>query len=349
LGRSEVIGSGRDDLSVTVVVPTHNRRARLGRLLGALAGLYRAGARFDVVVVVDGSTDGTEQLLAAFSPPYRLRAIAQAQGGAGAARNAGMRAATGEVLLFLDDDVVPQGDFVERHLEIHRRDRSAVVLGRIVPAPGSPIPAWHYWEATTQARQFAAMRDGHIAPSWGNFYTGNASVRREHAVAVGGFEESFVRGEDVEFGHRLADAGLRFHFAADALVHHEGIDRTLEGWLRFAFEYGRHAIALERRLGPGDAGHINKQWQEAHPLNRMLARWCVGHRARTRLVVGALTGAVGVSHAAPRWAQFYLCSALFSAVYWSGVAEATQLGPALWSGLIEPPLIPRTSRMRDAG
>jgi hypothetical protein len=69
----------------------------------------------------------------------------------------------------------------------------------------------------------------------------------------------------------------------------------------------------------------------------MLARWCVGHAARTRVVVGALTGAVAISRPAPRWVQFYLCSALFNVVYWGGVAEATQLGAALWSRLIEPP------------
>jgi GT2 family glycosyltransferase len=325
------------DVSLSIVVPTHDRRARLGRLLGALARLYRAGARFDVVIVIDGSTDGTAQMLSAFAAPYRLQVIAQPQRGPGAARNAGIRAATGDVLLFLDDDVVPQGDFVKHHLSIHRRDSSAVVLGRIVPPPGASIPAWHYWEATTQARQFAAMRDGRLAPSWGNFYTGNASVRREHAIRVGGFDESFVRGEDVEFGHRLAASGLRFHYAGDALVHHEGIDRTLEGWLTFAFEYGRHAIVLERRLGSGDAGHIHEQWRRAHPLNRVLARWCVGHAARARMTVGALTRAVAMSRPLPRRVQFYLCSALFNVVYWGGVAEETHLGSGLWSGLIERP------------
>jgi GT2 family glycosyltransferase len=183
----------------------------------------------------------------------------------------------------------------------------------------------------------AAIDGGRIAPSWRNFYTGNASVRREHANAVGGFAETFIRGEDLEFGHRLAGLGLRFHFAGDAVVHHEGIDRTLEDWLRFAFEYGRQEVVLERRLGSGDVGSIREHWRQRHPLNRMLARWCVGHVARTRIVVDVLTRAVGIARPAPRWVQFYLCSALFNVAYWAGVAEETRLGSALWSGMIDRP------------
>lgn len=324
-----------NDLSLSIVVPTRNRRARIGRLLSALARLHGAGACFDVVVVVDGSNDGTEQLLSGLSLPYRLTTISQAPLGQGAARNAGIRAAEGDVVLFLDDDVVPQANLVEHHLEIHRRDPLAVVIGRIVPPPGSAIPAWHYWEAATQGRLTSAIGSGHVAAGWRNFYTGNASVRRKDAIAVRGFDETFVRLEDLEFAHRLAARGLHFHFAADALVHHEGVDRTLQGWLRFAFEYGRYSAVLERRLGPEEADHFHRQWRQRHVLNRILARWCLGHVARTRIVVDALARAVDLARPAPRWLQFLLCSALYNVVYWSGVAEATELGPALRTGLID--------------
>src|SRR5947209_498379 len=113
-----------DDPTVSVIVPTYNRRTRLGRLLAALDRQHRSGVRFEVVIAVDGATDGTAEMLAGLRPSFPLEVIKLAQGGPAAARNAAIAAATGEVLLFLDDDVVPQDGLFERHLAVHRRDRS---------------------------------------------------------------------------------------------------------------------------------------------------------------------------------------------------------------------------------
>ena len=71
------VGTDRGDLTVSVIVPTFNRQERLGRLLSALEGHHRAGARFDVVVAVDGSEDGTQTMLSALRTAYRIQVIVQ--------------------------------------------------------------------------------------------------------------------------------------------------------------------------------------------------------------------------------------------------------------------------------
>jgi glycosyltransferase involved in cell wall biosynthesis len=326
--------------SVSIVVPTHDRRELLARLLSRLDDVHRTGAPFEVVVVIDGSTDGTPEMLAARSPTYPLRVIAQEPRGAGAARNAGIRAAQGEVLLFLDDDVLPQDGLIEQHLAIHQGHPSAVVLGMIAAPPGRALEPWHDWRAAYHERLNAAIRDGEVQAEWRRFYTGNASVRRSDALAVGGFDESLRRAEDVEFAHRLGALGASFHFAPGALVYHAGVERLLESALRLMFEDGRSEVFLERLVGADADGFLRKEWPKRHLVNRALARWCVGHADRTRVVVSALSWIVTNAPAVPRGPRARICSVLFSVMYWAGVAEATGLGAQVWRDFIDAPPMP---------
>lgn len=328
-------GQDRRDLSVSVIVPTYNRRERLGRLLAALERHHRAGASFEVFLTVDGSEDGTQAMLASLRTAYPLRVIVQPRSGPSAARNAAIAAATGDVLLFLDDDVVPQDGVFERHLAVHRGDPLAAVIGKIAAPPGLALPVWLEWEAAMGERLYSEMLAGRQATGWRQFFTANASVRREHVLAVGGFDTTFTRTEDMELAHRLADRGVRFYFVPEAIVHHEP-DRTLAGWLHMAFESGRHRVFLERQVGAAGTTTIQLDWQQRHPLNRTLARWCVGHAGRKRLAVAALRYAIASARLGSRRSRLLLCSALYNLGYWDGVAVATGLGTKIWRQLVEP-------------
>src|SRR5258707_10281865 len=98
---------------LSVVIPTYNRCASLRRLLDALARQTLSADRFEVIVVDDGSSDGTRELLRTLKTPYALVSIEQPNQGPGAARNRGVRAASGDLILFLDDDVVPMDDLLD--------------------------------------------------------------------------------------------------------------------------------------------------------------------------------------------------------------------------------------------
>src|SRR5262245_25867711 len=100
---AETAALAAPDLSI--VVPTYNRRAGIERFLRALEEQTFPATRFEVVVVDDGSTDGTDAALAAMQTPYRLRVLHQENAGPAAARNAGLREAQGRLIVFLDDDV----------------------------------------------------------------------------------------------------------------------------------------------------------------------------------------------------------------------------------------------------
>src|SRR5205814_3294574 len=96
--------------SLTVVIPTFQRKDRLARVLDGLS--RQTHPAFEVVVVDDGSTDGTSQYLRETRFPFHVCAISQLNAGPAAARNAGVAAAKGDVVLFLDDDVIPAPELV---------------------------------------------------------------------------------------------------------------------------------------------------------------------------------------------------------------------------------------------
>src|SRR5262245_53142880 len=127
---------------ISVVVPTYNRAASLRRLLNALEGQTYPVERFEVVVVDDGSTDGTREAVRRMHMSFTLRLVEQAHGGPSAARNRGVQAAIGELIVFVDDDVVPAPDLLDEHARSHALGSDLVVIGPMSPPKNWQRPAW---------------------------------------------------------------------------------------------------------------------------------------------------------------------------------------------------------------
>src|ERR1700730_5035232 len=177
------------ELSTSIIVPTYNRRSRLQRLLMLPDEVHASGRDFEVLVADDGSSDGTGEMLGTLRVTYPLRLLPGEHGGPCAARNRAIQAARGEILLFLDDDVWPADGLIECHLDLHRRDAWAAAIGPMVPPRNLRLAPWLRWEAAMLQRQYELFASEYAAPTQLHFYTGNASVRRAHALAAGGFDE----------------------------------------------------------------------------------------------------------------------------------------------------------------
>jgi GT2 family glycosyltransferase len=317
--------------SVSVVVTTFNRRTSLERLLHRLDSIRSVTTPLEAVVTVDGCTDTTRDLLATISVGYPLRVVVLTPNqGPARGRNRALAEARGDVILFLDDDVVPLPGLIDRHLAAHSTDPEAVVIGPMLAPTDRELPAWLRWEAATLQKQYDAIARGDYEPTPRQFYTANASVRRTHALAVGGFDETFKRAEDVEFAYRLSDRGLHFRFLPEAAVIHDPM-RTWDGWLDVAYQYGRQAVVFERDRGRNQLQLAYEEWYERHALNRLSARVCVGHPVRWN-AFGRLCREAVRRPGGRRWErlQMGLCSAAFSIRYWQGVADETELGKRVW-------------------
>jgi GT2 family glycosyltransferase len=308
---------------VSVVIPTYNRLDRLKRVLRALEEQTCALDCFEVVVVSDGSTDGTHEYLETLNTPLDLQVVVQANRGVAAARNQGVTRARGKIILFLDDDVVPAPPLITEHLRTHsQHGDDVVVLGPMLSPPDFTMTPWVRYEQAMLYKQYRAMQAGHWEPTARQFYTGNASLARQHIINTGGFDESFYRAEDVELAYRLAAHRVRFIFNADAIGYHYA-ERSFESWFAIPYVYGRNDIIFARDKG--------QQWlfnQIPRELNlrnvwiRNLVRLCSPRPWLNTALLAILKVLVrvGQSRGSVRFMQM-VHSGIFTLRYFQGVVD----------------------------
>jgi len=273
----------------SVVIPTYNRVARLRHVITALEQQTYPSDAYEVIVISDGSSDGTDAYLEALRSPIQLRWFAQANRGPAAARNAGLRKAGGEFIVFIDDDVVPEPQLLGEHARSHHEaGKDVVVLGPLLTPEGFEMAPWVRWEQEMLMKQYRAMLRGDWSATARQFYTGNASLRRSHILAAGGFDEGFRRAEDVELAYRLADKGLDFVFNMQAAGMHFA-ERSFRAWLDVAYTYGRNdVIFAQDRNQKWLLSAIRQEFSNRHFLIRSLVRMCGGRSRLTRVASSAL-------------------------------------------------------------
>ncbi|MEO6912622.1 MAG: glycosyltransferase family A protein [Candidatus Baltobacteraceae bacterium] len=222
-------------MNISVVIATKDRAGYLDRALESL-GKQIGAPPFEVIVVDNGSTDPTPQIVdhARESLPYEISYIFEERPNRGAARNRGISAAAGEVVLFVDDDIWAPPAFLAAHHAAHT-GRDLVVSGPILN-----VPSYRQRPKPTVAQYSRAF-----------FCTCNVSVRRAALERVGGFDEQFhlYGWEDTELGVRLRDQKLHAKFAWDAYIYHikPPEDVTLDVELQKTIEKARMAARFVKK------------------------------------------------------------------------------------------------------
>jgi GT2 family glycosyltransferase len=232
-------------LYFSVIIPTYQRCESVERELHALARQTLDPETYEVIVSIDGSEDGTREMVGKVRAPYALRAIWQSNRGRSAARNAGIHVATGEFLVFLDDDMEPAPNCLENHWRAHSVGSHLCVMGA---APmcyednGPPVVAYMA-EKFNQHLDKLAQPDHHLALR--DFYSGHFSIRRDVLIKVGLFDEAFriYGNEDLELSLRLKKSQVRLVYVPEALAYqHYSKDFAALAWDTIA--KGRTAVLL---------------------------------------------------------------------------------------------------------
>lgn len=222
-------------MEISVVIPTYNRLDRLRIVLPTLLSQTLSAHDYELIVADSQSTDGTREFvreLIAGPAGARLRYVPGPYGGRAGARNAGIAAAAGAIVLFTDADILASSRLLERHAAGHRG-----AAGKRVAIVGCELQVRSFEDYERQRDRTEARRPLHPPTrrrlSWLYFLTGNASVRRDDLLEVGCFDEAFTGygHEDLELGYRLAKSGVELRYDPDAVNFH---------W---------HPVAYEEQIG----------------------------------------------------------------------------------------------------
>jgi len=194
---------------ITVQLCTYNRRNLLGRVLAALFHQNLGPDDYEIVLVDDGSNDGTyEEVLRQLRPPCAFYLVRQRNAGLARGRNVGIERARGEFILFMDDDVLATPDLLAAHIRLHRIVPDAICRGVAINVESfDTLPAPSY-----SLRNYSGAY----------FWTTNVSVPMSLIERAGRFDERFCEygWEDLELGFRLRSMGVPSVLTRDAVVYH---------------------------------------------------------------------------------------------------------------------------------
>jgi glycosyltransferase involved in cell wall biosynthesis len=174
---------------ISVIVPTYQRCASVKRLLNSLGHQTMPADMYEVIVVIDGSQDGTHEMVEGSQSLFKLRSIWQPNQGRAAACNHGIREAVGNLIVILDDDMEPSAQLLESHWNAHQADLRLGVLGAVPIrlGPTSP-PVMQYIGAKFNQHLEKLAQPGYTF-NLRDFYSSNFSIQRTLIIEVGLFDE----------------------------------------------------------------------------------------------------------------------------------------------------------------
>ena len=261
-------------LRFSVVIPTYQRRDVVLESVRALAGQEYNGG-YEVIVVVDGSTDGSAEALRGLATPFPLTVIEQSNKGLANARNRGAAAAKGEIILFLDDDMEAHSRLLEEHEQSHQ-EGADVVMGHIPLHPKSPenflslgVKAWAEDRCEILSRQNGEL-------PFRELLCGQLSLTRKTFLDVSGFDTDFnINGsfgnEDIDFSYRLKKKRYKVVFNPKAISWQRYVV-TPRQYLRQYRQSGRAAVILARKH-PDQIENIFDPSRAESFMDRLIWRW----------------------------------------------------------------------------
>jgi len=300
---------------LSIVIATYNRVGRLRACLDALRRQTEAAGNFEVLVVVDGSTDGTREMLATYETPFKLRVLWQENAGQPKAVNRAVAEAAGPFCLLLDDDVIAGPRLVAEHLKAQREQRDALAVGRLQLTTPTNTDWFVPHFVASWERQYHRLGSAGTRLTCADCYLGNLSFPRAAFLAVNGISTDLARGCDVELAFRLMRHGLAPIYLPEA----DGTQDERKGFQQLTRDeelagagsyeiYRRHPATLAD-LGLGS-------FRDESLAMLALRRLCLALEVPIG-VLGAIGTLLGRLHRSGRWARFVRGYA-----FWRGVRRA---------------------------
>jgi glycosyltransferase involved in cell wall biosynthesis len=311
-------------LALSVVVPTYSRAGAVRRLLDALSQQTLGSNRFEVIIAIDGSHDGTLELVADYRAAYELTSIWQENSGRATARNQAVKRSSAPTVVFFDDDMEPAADCLAAHLSAHVGRERRCVLGAapIELRAGDPAVARYFQEKFAAHLRRLAEPDHHFVSR--DFYSGNFSLERSLLLEVGLFDETFAGygNEDIDLALRLRAAGAEMVYEPRAVAL-QRFDKDLVQASRDAEAKGQTALLVARKHPEALSELRLGTYMRGSARWRMLRRVFLGLSKRSRPVANLLIRLTCLleRHRLSLPTRYY--DFLFDCFFWLGVERGS--------------------------
>jgi cellulose synthase/poly-beta-1,6-N-acetylglucosamine synthase-like glycosyltransferase len=223
---------------ISIIIPAYNAEKTIAQCIHSLLHQTEPQENYEIIVVNDGSTDRTEELLKSLGIKY----CSQINQGPAAARNKGVALAQGDIILFTDSDCVAERNWIREMTAPFKNPKIAGVKGRYQSTQKGIIPRFVQLEFEERYRLLEKYNYIDFVDTY------SAGFRKEVFLAVGGFDPSFpqANNEDVDLSYRLAQKGYTMVYNPKAIIYHQH-PKTLSNYLRIKFWRGYWRLMVYQR------------------------------------------------------------------------------------------------------
>lgn len=253
---------------LSVIICTYNRAGYLKQVLESLS-VQTLIDEFEIIIIDDGSSDDTRDIAKSFSDTLAAKYFYQKNAGLASARNHGIFASTGEIVLFLDDDDIATPELLKEHMKIHRKypGENYAVLHRTEWSPTLEMTPLMHFVTNVGCFLFAYpyIKNGDVL-DYKNFWGGRTSCKRTFLLKHGIFNPVFKFGnEDTELGYRLSKQNLKVVYNANAVAYMiRPVD--FDGFCQRLIKQGRSNLVCSRL-------HVAPEVQEWCEVKGVAEKW----------------------------------------------------------------------------
>lgn len=280
---------------ISMVIPTYNRKEILEKCLRSLFSQDFGRLDYEIIVVDDGSSDGTGIVCdkASKDTDISMRYFRQENKGPAAARNLGLKNAKGSIILFLGDDIIAVPELLKEHYSWHIKypQNNYAVLGHITWSKEIRVSPFMEWlENGGPQFAFGQIKDKIEVDTQGFFYSSNISLKKEFLFSHNGFfDEAFLKAayEDLELGYRLKKSGLILKYNRNALAYHEHYTSLAAACRRMAI-VGQYSRLFHRKTDTKSGDFTRPLWREVAARLKFGAAYLIAKYYENRSIREAL-------------------------------------------------------------